>query len=88
MDQDQITPQVTLRPVCSACATGYHDEVLSIHEQCGCPCHGTEVPKVAKSIADDCRSIADDSKSAQLPCVEQVARVLGSIADCRRGVDV
>ncbi len=88
MDQHETTSQVTTKPVCAACATGYHDEVLVITEQCACPCHGTAVPEVAKSIADDCRSIADSPESAHVPCTEQVTRVWWSIADCRRGVDV
>ena len=37
----ETTPQATPKPVCTACAAGYHDEVLVTIEHCACPCHGT-----------------------------------------------
>ena len=40
MDQHETTPQTT-KPVCAACAAGYHDEVLVNSEHCACPCHGS-----------------------------------------------
>ena len=33
------------KPVCPACAAGYHDEVQVTPVHCACPCHGTETPK-------------------------------------------
>ena len=90
MDQHETTPQITTKPVCAACAAGYHDEVLNILEQCACPCHGTEVlPENSKSvaIADDCRSIADSTQSLQVTYTESVTRDSWAIADCRRGVE-
>jgi len=38
--QHETTPQAISEPICTACAYGYHDEVVIIQEGCACPCHG------------------------------------------------
>jgi len=40
-NQHETTLQAAPKPVCPACAAGYHDEVLVTHQDCACPCHGT-----------------------------------------------
>jgi hypothetical protein len=86
--QHENTPHAVSKPICPACAAGYHNEVLVIPEQCTCPCHGTAVPKVAKSIADGCRSIADSTESLTSP-LHRISYE-GFLGDCRlqTGVDV
>jgi hypothetical protein len=38
-------------PICKACAAGYHEQLLLVHERCECPCHGTASECAAYGVA-------------------------------------